>query len=227
MSLQEDRQALLEAALAHVPFDGWGAAVLQAAGDDLGWDPARVKNTFPSGPRELIECFSDRIDLEMLQSLEAEDLESMKIRDRITLAVRRRLELLEPHREATSRGLSFLSLPLNAPLGARLAWRTVDAIWYAAGDTSTDYNYYSKRSLLLGVYSSTLLCWLNDNSEGYATTWAFLDRRIEEVLKVGGRFGKGMKRLMDLPDQLCQPNSELRRRFNRSPLARTPGGLRR
>jgi ubiquinone biosynthesis protein COQ9 len=138
MSLDQDRQALLQAALAHVPFDGWNAVALRAGADDLGWSPARAMNAFPGGARDLMEFFSEQMDLAMLQALERENLESRRVRDRIALAVRRRLELLTPHREAAGRGLSYLALPFNAPLAARLAWRTVDAIWYAAGDQSTD-----------------------------------------------------------------------------------------
>jgi ubiquinone biosynthesis protein COQ9 len=104
-----------------------------------------------------------------------------------------RLELLQPHREAVRRGIAFLALPANVALGTRLLYRTVDAIWYAAGDTATDYNFYTKRALLAGVYASTLLYWLDDASDGYADTWAFLDRRIADAMRIPqavGRFGK-------------------------------------
>ena len=132
--------------------------------------------------------------------------------DRVATAVRVRLEALGPHREAVSRGLAFLALPHNAALGTRCLYRTVDAIWYAAGDTATDYNFYTKRLLLAGVYTSTLLFWLNDRSEGYAQTWAFLDRRIGEVMRIGGTLGRTVGSLLDLPDRL---------------LARRAAGLRR
>ncbi|HEY5598497.1 MAG TPA: COQ9 family protein, partial [Kiloniellales bacterium] len=125
-----------------------------------------------------------------------------KMRDRIAVAVRTRLELLAAHREAVRRGVAFLALPINAPLGLKCVYRTVDAIWYAAGDTATDYNFYSKRLLLAGVYSATLLFWLNDASEGSAATWAFLGRRIAEVLKVGRSVGRTMTALLDFPDRL-------------------------
>ena len=104
--------------------------------------------------------------------------------------------------QAVRRALSYLALPRNAALGAKCLYRTVDAIWYAAGDTSTDYNFYTKRLLLAGVYASTLLFWLNDTSEGRAETWAFLDRRIAEVTRLGGTLGRGIGALLDLPDRL-------------------------
>jgi ubiquinone biosynthesis protein COQ9 len=118
--------------------------------------------------------------------------------------VRARLEQLAPHREAVRRALSYLALPQNAALGAKCLYRTVDAIWYAAGDTATDYNFYTKRLLLAGVYSSTVLFWLNDKSEGYAETWAFLDRRIAEVVKLGGALGRTVGGLLDLPDRILR-----------------------
>lgn len=195
---------LLAATLSHVPFDGWSDRALHAGAADLEVSPGEALNAFPGGAVDLVEAFHGWADAAMLRGLEALDLEAMKVRDRIATAVRLRLEALEPHQEAERRALAFLALPGRTPLGLRLLARTVDAIWVAAGDRSTDYNYYSKRMLLAGVYSSTLLCWLNDGSEGHEETWAFLDRRISEVLKVGGRIGKTMKSLLDLPDRLAQ-----------------------
>ena len=128
----------------------------------------------------------------------------MRVRDRIAAGVRTRLEILAPHREAVRRGLAFLALPQNAAQGVTCLNRSVDCLWYAAGDRATDYNFYSKRLLLAGVLSSTTVYWLNDRSEGAAQTWAFLDRRIDEVLKAGGRLGKVMGGLLDLPDRLLR-----------------------
>lgn len=218
MSVENLRARLLDAALPHIAFDGWSMTALRAAAHDLGVSEVLARNAFPGGPAELIEAFSNEIDRRMLAGLEARDLTTMRIRDRIHAAVRVRLELLTPHREAVRRGLSFLALPLNAALGARCLYRTVDAMWHAAGDTSTDYNFYSKRLLLSGVYSSTLLFWLNDRSEGHAATWAFLDRRIDDALRFGGTLGKSVASLLDLPDRLMsrgRPNIWARRRAQR------------
>ena len=198
------RQKLLAAVLPHVAFDGWSEAALRAAARDLEVAPALAFNAFPGGPADLIEAFSAAADQAMLEDLEKQDLGAMKVRERIAAAVRLRLEQVATQREAVRRGLAFFVLPQNAPLGLRCLYRTVDAIWYAAGDRSTDYNFYSKRLLLAGVYSSTLLFWLNDKSEDYGETWAFLDRRIAEVLKVAGRMGKTIKGALDLPDRLAR-----------------------
>lgn len=204
MDIDETRDRLLAATLTHVAFDGWSGRALRAGAADLDLDAALAANAFPGGPAELLDAFSAEIDRAMLAELERRDLKSMKHRRRIATAVRARLELLDPHREAVRRGLSFLALPRNAALGAKCLYRSVDAIWHAAGDTSTDYNFYTKRLLLAGVYSATLLFWLNDESEGRAASWAFLDRRIEEVVKIGGSLGRVLGGLLDLPDRLLR-----------------------
>lgn len=196
------RDALMLAILPHVAFDGWSQSAIKAGAADAGIEPAVAFNAFPGGPADLMAHFSAWADRRMLEMLEKQDLASMRVSERVAAGVRTRLELLAPHREALRRGLAFLAMPQQAALGLKCLYRTVDAIWYAAGDTSTDYNFYSKRMLLAGVYSSTLLYWLNDKSEGFADSWAFLDRRIAEVLKIGGRLGKTMKGLMDLPERL-------------------------
>ncbi len=157
MDIDKTRAKLLAATLAQVPFDGWTGRALRAGAAEAGLDPASALNAFPGGPAELIELFSAEADRRMLVELEARDLEAMKHRHRIGAAVRARLELLAPQREAVRRGLSFLAVPRNAAPGVRCLYRSVDAIWHAAGDTSTDYNFYTKRLLLAGVYSATLL----------------------------------------------------------------------
>lgn len=178
------RDRLIEAALLHIPFDGWGKTALHMAADDIGVSRAEADGAFPSGGRDMIAWHSMLADRRMIEALNEMDLPSMKIRARISTAVRLRFEQNTAHREAIRKGLAFLALPGNAPLSLKLLHRTVDEIWHAAGDTATDWNYYSKRMLLGGVYSSTLLCWLNDTSEGFEETWAFLDRRISDVMKI-------------------------------------------
>ena len=196
------RKKLLLASLPHVPFDGWSDRALRAGAEDAGLTPAEALNAFPAGPSEALALFSDWADRQMLARLDKLDLGAMKVREKVAAGVRLRLEILEPYKEAVRRGLAVLTLPPNGGRGLKGLHRTVDAIWAMAGDRATDYNYYTKRVLLAGVLSSTTLFWLNDRSEGHEATWAFLDRRIDEVLKIGGRLGKTMKSLLDLPDRL-------------------------
>lgn len=203
-SVDETRAALLAATLTHVPFDGWGRRAMLAGAEDMGLDRAALDNAFPGGPGELIETYFADIDRRMLEALEQKDCSEMRLRDRVAFAVRLRLDLLLPHREAVRRGLTFLALPQNAALSLRLLYRAVDAIWQGVGDRSTDYAFYSKRLLLAGVYSSTVLVWLNDRSEGHAETWAFLERRIDDVLRVGPAIGRTMDGLLGFPDRVVR-----------------------
>lgn len=182
MSIEETRRRLLKATLTHVPFDGWTGAAMLVGARDLGLSPAEAVNAFPAGAVEMIEFMSLEADRRMLEALEREDLAARKVRERVALGVRRRLELYAADREAIRRALAVLALPQNGPLALRLLYRTVDAIWYAAGDTATDFNFYTKRALLAGVYGSTLLAWLDDRSPEFEETWRFLDRRIADAM---------------------------------------------
>jgi len=183
-SLMDLRDEILLAALPHVPFDGWSARVMQHGARDAGHDEADADRAFPYGAADMIAHYSALADRRMVAEMERRDVASMKVRDRIATAVRVRLEQAAPHKEAVRRAMSVLALPSNAPTALRSLYRTVDAIWIAAGDTATDWNYYSKRGLLAGVFSTTVLCWLDDRSEDNAETWAFLDRRIADVMRV-------------------------------------------
>jgi ubiquinone biosynthesis protein COQ9 len=193
------RDALLLAMLPHVPFDGWTATALRRGAAEAGIDLAGTGEAFPRGAADMVEHFSDWSDRRMLQALEEMDLPSMRGTERVRTAVRVRLREAEPHREAVRRSLVVLAMPQNALLGAKLLYRTVDAIWHAAGDTATDWNFYSKRGLLAGVFSATVLYWLNDRSEDNAETWDFLDRRLRDVATFGKATGKLKERFKGFP----------------------------
>lgn len=196
------KEAILLASLAHIPFDGWGEAALARGADDAGYDSATARRLFPGGAAEMIALHSHYADRHMLEELAGLDLDAMKIRDRITLAVRVRLQQNALHREAVRRAMARLALPHNAMLATRLLYRTVDAMWHAAGDTATDHNFYTKRALLAGVYASTVMCWLNDGSPDLEVTWAFLDRRIAEVMRVPKAMAGIGRMLGNLPNPL-------------------------
>ncbi len=196
------REAILEATLTHVPFDGWTLASLRDGVRDAGLDESMAVRAFPGGIVELVEFHSTWADQRMLEGLARQDLAAMKVRKRVAAGVRLRLEQSAPHREAVRRAVLFLARPQRAALACRCLYRTIDAIWYAAGDTATDYNFYTKRALLAGVYSATVLYWLNDNSEGTSATWDFLDRRIRDAMRIPQVTGRLQAMAKRLPDPL-------------------------
>ena len=199
---EAERRALLAALLDHVPFDGWTGAAMAAAAEQAGLDAEFPHRAFPRGAVDAIEYFNRIADEAMAATLAGEDLEAMRVRDRIARAVRVRLEQNAGHRDAVRRGLTVLSFPPNGPAGMRILYRTVDAIWRAAGDTATDFNFYTKRGLLAGVYGATVVFWLNDGSEGSERTWRFLERRIDETMQIPKATQRLKETLERLPDPL-------------------------
>jgi len=177
------KDLLLDAALMHVPFDGWSQATFDAAIDDSGVERTVAHSICPRGAVDLALHYHARGDAAMRARMEEADLAAMKYSERVTAAVRFRLEAVED-KEAVRRGTTLFALPMYAADGARAIWGTADAIWSALGDTSEDVNWYTKRATLSGVYSATVLYWLGDNSEGHANTWAFLERRIADVMQI-------------------------------------------
>ena len=177
------REALLDAALPHVPFDGWSPSTFRAAIRDAGMEEGRARALCPRGALDLAVAFHERGDRRMRETLRAMPLSEMKVREKVTAAVRARIEAIED-KEAVRKGGALFALPMNAPVGARLIWGTADAIWDALGDTSDDGNWYTKRATLAGVYGSTVLYWLGDASTGNEDTWTFLDRRIKDVMRI-------------------------------------------
>jgi ubiquinone biosynthesis protein COQ9 len=199
MNDQQMREKILAKALPHAAFDGFTDSVLHKAADEAGVTKADLARLFQDGPVSLVEFYSTHADAEMENRLAGMDLKAMKIRERIATAIRTRLAVLKPHKEAARRAAALLSLPMHAALGAKLVYRTVDAMWRAAGDTSTDFNFYTKRGILAGVYGSTAMRWFNDTSEDEKPTEEFLAARIENVMQFEKFKAKAKEALSNFP----------------------------
>jgi len=182
VTYEDTKQQLLDAILMHVPFDGWSEASFRAAVVDCDLDDGLARAICPRGAVDLALAYHARGDQVMLDRIKSTDLSELKFREKVAAAVRFRLEAVED-KELVRRGMTLFSLPNHAADGAKAVWGTCDLIWDALGDTSDDVNWYTKRATLSGVYSSTLLFWLGDDSPDHQNSWAFLDRRIENVMQ--------------------------------------------
>ncbi len=197
------KDALLDAILPHVIFDGWNDASFDLAVADLGMDRVVARAVCPRGAVDLAIALHQRGDALMQQRFAAADLSGLRYSAKIAALVRMRIQLIED-REIVRRASALFALPKYVPDGSKLIWDTCDAIWNALGDTSDDINWYTKRATLSAVYSSTVLFWLGDDSDGNMASWEFLDRRIENVmqiekLKAGVRKSPALKALFAGP----------------------------
>ena len=181
--LERLRRELALAVGENAVFDGWSRAAVDSAAKQLGIDPMQARLAMPKTRAGMIDVYIQEVDRALEAYFTPERLAGVKIREKICALVWRRLEVMGPAREAVRRALAILAMPQNVPLALRIGWRTADMMWRIAGDTSTDFNHYTKRMTLGAVYGSTLLVWLDDQSEGWSETAAFLDRRIDDVMK--------------------------------------------
>ena len=179
-TMESAKWRLLQAALPHVPFDGWSDAALSAAAAESAITPSLARALFPRGGVDLALAYHQQGDAVMRQALQATDLTALRFRDRVTTAVRLRLQSAD--RELVRRSAALFALPQYAAEGTRALWGTADTIWTELGDTSTDINWYTKRASLSAVYGATVLFWMGDDSPDLAATHEFLDRRIENVM---------------------------------------------
>jgi ubiquinone biosynthesis protein COQ9 len=201
MDETEAKDRLLLAMLPDVAFDGWSLTALRAGARSIGLSEAEALAMFPRGPADMVQWFSHWADREMLNAIATEDFTVMRTTERLTAAIGARLAVLAPYREAARRAAAVLALPPNLPLGARLLYDTVDAAWYAAGDTATDFNFYSKRALLAGAYGATLVYWFEDRSPGSVDSLEFLRRRLADVMALP----RVASRLRAVADRLPNP----------------------
>ena len=205
---ESQRDALIEAMLPDVPFDGWSRAGLRGAARRIGMPMTEALALFSGAPPEFVACFSRWADRRMLDRFESLPADQLHVAERIEHAVNVRLEIVEPWREAVRRALAVLALPQHAPLALRLLYETVDGIWYAAGDSATDFSFYTKRATLAGIYTATLLYWLEDRSSEFAETRSFLERRLGDAARIAAarwRLGTAFSRLPN-PLRLLRPS---------------------
>jgi ubiquinone biosynthesis protein COQ9 len=181
--LEQLRRRLALAVGENAVFDGWTRAAVDSAAAQLGVDPMQARLAMPKAQSGMIDVYIQEVDRALEAWFTPKRLQGMKIREKIRSLVWHRLEIMGPAREAVRRALAILAMPQNLPLALRISWRSVDLMWRIAGDTSTDFNHYTKRMTLGAVYGSTLLVWLDDQGEGWAETAAFLDRRIDDVMR--------------------------------------------
>ncbi len=181
--LEQLRRRLALAVGENAVFDGWSQKAVDSAAEQLGVDPVQARLAMPKTQTGMIELYITEVDRALEAWFTPKRLQGMKIREKIRALVWKRLEIMGPAREAVRRGLAILAMPQNIPLALRVSWRTADLMWRIAGDTSTDFNHYTKRMTLGAVYASTLLAWLDDQSEGWRDTSGFLDRRIDDVMR--------------------------------------------
>jgi ubiquinone biosynthesis protein COQ9 len=182
--LEQIREKLALAIGENAVFDGWSQTAVDAAADSNDVDREQARLAVPKDQAGKIDLYIRGVDRALEQWFTPERLDRLKIREKIRAIIWKRLEIQAPAREAIRRALSIVAMPQNAPTALKIGWRTADLVWRIAGDKSTDYNHYTKRVMLGGVYGSTLLVWLDDQSEGWAETASFLDRRIDDVMKI-------------------------------------------
>ncbi len=198
-TLDEIRDAVAPRLASHAAFDGWTDKAVESAALEIGADADLAKLSLKGGPMILIEAWIGSVDTEMARRLPPEKLDAMKIRERITALVATRLEIAAPDREGQRRALAIMAMPQNVVSAARVGWRSADRMWRLAGDTATDFNHYTKRMTLSAVYASALAVFVNDESDDFADTRAFLDRRIENVMQFEKAKAQAKKRREYMP----------------------------
>jgi len=183
---QAQKLLILESALKLVPSLGWCDEVLEQASLDAGFSKEHGKLLLVGGLKELIELFFQKINNKMLMYFATEDTKKLGISAKIKLALKIRIRVLTPYKKVVAKTSSYLSMPWNITFGLKLSWQVVDLIWYEiANDASNDFNYYTKRGLLLAVYGASIQFFLSDTSKKHQDTEDFIDRRIDNVLKLG------------------------------------------
>jgi len=193
---------ILLTTLPNVVFDGWSEAALAAGVEEAGFEAAMAVRAFPHGIDQVLAHFADYINRQMSAELESVDLAAISFVDRLETAMAIRLRLEAPYKEAVRKAMAHYAMPRHAPEGVKVVWKAVDEIWWSTGDSSVDFNYYTKRASLSAVYSATMAYWLDDQSEDHKATLEFYRRRLLDVMAA-------IKWRKKTTEKLCSPFKKL------------------
>ncbi|MEY4463783.1 MAG: hypothetical protein RLZZ81_754 [Pseudomonadota bacterium] len=192
MNIQEEhyikKLSFVQSLLELLPFNEWNSTLLEEAEKKCGFAKGYALIVFPEGLSEIVEFFEGYLDNILLESLTKIE-EPAKIREKISLAVKIRVKTVLPI--IHSKNAAYFAL--NPMQGTEVAFRSCDAIWRYAGDKSLDFNYYTKRGLLLSVYISSILFYIQDESDNYVDTDKFIETSVENIVKTFSQ----MKKLLD------------------------------
>ena len=197
---KEVRVDILQAMLPIVVFDGWNQKSLRASIKLINLPEGSEELYFPEGALEVIRFWHDQMNEFVKSNLESLNKSEMKIREQVTAGVLSALESIGSNEEAMRRAIIRLSLPDAAVQGPTYLWSLADSIWRAIGDRSTDYNYYTKRTILAGVLGSTITVWISDSDQNKVKTKLFLDARISNVMSFEKSKFKIVEKINNIPN---------------------------
>ena len=182
--MKDKRQRILNEALKLVPFNGWTSDTLLNSVKAANLDENYAKILFDGDVAKLVEFFINTIENKATSLIDKKYLDTLSVRNRVAYCVKTYLEAANIYKPSIRKTVAFYVSPIRFFDSFKSLWKIADEIWYASGDKSTDYNHYTKRAILSALYSSTLLYWINDKSDNHINSWAFLDRRIENVMQI-------------------------------------------
>ncbi len=180
-------------------FDEWNNKLLLDAEKECGFVKGYCHIIFPNGLREIVDFFESWQDQKMLELLSQQETPA-KIKDKIDLALKIRIKNCTP-KLVHLKNRTYFTTPSNTLFATKIGFRTCDLIWRYAGDTSIDYNYYTKRSLLFSVYISSILYYIQDESENNIDTDKYITKSLSGIITM---FSK-CKNIFKLPNPVDIP----------------------
>tara|TARA_A100001388_G_scaffold205396_1_gene156201 strand:- start:265 stop:864 length:600 start_codon:yes stop_codon:yes gene_type:complete len=143
-----------------------------------------ISFNFPNGIQSVVLHFNELTNKELSKSVNT-GFKELRISEKVSKLILNRLKILKIYKK----GLSNLNLYLLQSgmvfFSKKLLYKVADNIWILSGDKSLDFNYYSKRFILMNVYLFSYNYWLKDQSNNLGDTKNFIEKQISNVLKFG------------------------------------------
>ena len=184
-----DKVDLVTKMLNHVPDLGWTWDALYKAAFNSkklkSLTEEELQTLFDNKISNIIGIFNDKLDEEMYVIFNSQNNKNLGVTQTVKALVLSRFRASENCKSIIKMSLFFMAQPGNTYEALNQLMKTSSKIWEIAGDTSTGRNFYSKRLILAGVYSSTLAYWLAKETRSIDESEDFLDKRLDDVKNIG------------------------------------------
>ena len=194
MSLKNIRKNIYKEAKFTARKYGWSENLFDILSNKSSYTCKEIYDLFPEGYLSIVQIYLEEINEKMTKESEKINLIRLKTHERIRELCILRLNIMAKEKDLVSKTFLHLLLPHNYKFSSKNLYKTVDQIWFLAGDNSTDFNFYSKRMILASIYTSTMIHFINnDNMDDTLFLLNKLLRRVSKIPQIKSNINNFIK----------------------------------
>ena len=173
---------ILEASKKILMIRSWDEKSLSLISKKTNISANEINLLFPNAFFDLIIFSLDQINIELERKFQTYNILRFPLHLRIKKILMHKFNLMNKNKKFYNKIFFNLLLPSKNQFKLKQLYKSVDIIWYIAADNSTDFNFYTKRMILAGIYIRLMLFFFNNND--LIKLEELLDKDLKRVLKI-------------------------------------------